>query len=280
MGRIAFDIFNLTRKVVLPMIIQIEGDVVKLRGALTENQWPALRSAVALTLKKNPRGVILDATELTEVSESGAHTFLDASQFIQSQNARVVVAGLPSDILEEIRKIPGVRSQLAVTTSIKEARASLESGGMAAHIERMEGPSVLVPLIGEWQRALEFAAAQAFERRAEILLLYVLQVPRNLPLGVPVPELEQEAERILTEAERASKRRGVKVRRLVTRSRDVMEGAARFAADTKSDLVVLAFAKDDLARDDYRCTAMNTFCHEVAGDLAVLCVDNKPSASR
>jgi len=70
------------------MIIQTRGDVIILKGALTENQWPSIRSAVSLLLESYPSGVVIDASELVEVTEAGAHTFLDASNFIQAQNAR------------------------------------------------------------------------------------------------------------------------------------------------------------------------------------------------
>lgn len=255
------------------MIIQFKGDVVSLRGSLTENQWPAIRSAVALLLSENPHGVVIDASGLTDISEAGARTFLDASNFIQAHNARVVVAGLPHDLLEEIRKIPGIRSQLAVSASIEEARASLESGGMAAHLEHKTGPSILVPLIGAWSKAIEYAAAQAIVRKAEVHLLYVLQIPRNLPLGVPVPELEQMAQQALDEAEKVAKRRGIKIAKMVARSRDTVEGAAKFATESKSDLVVIAYFKNDIAREGNRNAAMSTLCHEIPGEVMVICVN-------
>ncbi|HEY3297796.1 MAG TPA: STAS domain-containing protein, partial [Armatimonadota bacterium] len=221
------------------MIIQTKGDVIRLKGSLVENQWPAIRSAVALLLDGYPRGVIVDASGLTDISEAGARTFLDASSFIQAHNARVVVAGLPEQLLEEIRKIPGVRSQLAVTVSIDEARASLESGGTYTPPARNVGAAILVPLIGSWQKALEYAVNQSVASRAEIQLLHIIQVPRNLPLGVPVPELERAAQQSLDEAEKACKRRGVKIRKFATRARDVVEGAAKFATETGPKVVIV-----------------------------------------
>jgi anti-anti-sigma regulatory factor len=114
------------------MIIHENGDVIALKGSLDTNQWPALRSVVSLRLKEHPSGVILDGSSLTDITEAGAHTFLDASNFIQAHHARVVVSGLPDNILEAIRRIPGVRSQLPLASSVEEARASLAVGGEEA----------------------------------------------------------------------------------------------------------------------------------------------------
>lgn len=256
------------------MIIETRGDVIKLRGALVENQWPAIKSAVSLLLSAHPSGVIIDAGGLTEVSEAGAHTFMDASNFIQAHNARVVVAGMPEGILTEIRKIPGIRSQLVVASTVEEARASLESGGTAGIIPRKKvKPVVVVPLIGAWPRAIDIAATEAHNRRAELHLLYVLQIPRNLPVGVPVPEMEQEARHTLDEAERAARRRGITVRKLTIRSRDITEGVAKFASDNKPELLVVAYAKGELEREVSRYTMIGNLCHEVPCDVAIYCVN-------
>ncbi|MHB0912808.1 MAG: universal stress protein [Armatimonadota bacterium] len=253
------------------MIIQSRGDVIRLKGALVENQWPAIRSAVSLLLDDHPDGVVIDASGLTEITESGARTFLDAGNFIQAHNARVVVAGMSEEMLAVVRKIPGVRSQLVTAESVEEARASLETGS-AASLVRRKGPAVLVPLIGAWRRAVEYAAAQAQSMRAEIDLLYILQVPRNLPIGVPLPDAEAEAHHSLDEAEKILKRRGVKVRKLTTRARDLAEGAGKFAQETNPQLVVAAFLKSEMVREGSRYAVMNALCHEAPCDVAVLCV--------
>jgi anti-anti-sigma regulatory factor len=253
------------------MIIQTRGDVIILKGALTENQWPAIRSAVSLLLESYPSGVVIDASALTEVTEAGARTFLDASNFIQAHNARVVVSGLPDDILVEIRKIPGIRSQLVVAESVDEARASLESGGSAATAGK-PGPRVLVPLIGAWEKAIHFAAIEAASRKAELHLIYVLVIPRNQPLGVPVPEQEHEAQHVLTEAESMLRRSRVKVRKTTIRARDAVEGAAKYAADTKPDLLAVAYYKTDMVKGGTNSSAMDILCHEVPGDVALYCV--------
>ena len=255
------------------MIIQTKGDVIKLKGSLVENQWPAIRSAVRLLLDEHPGGAIIDAGGLTEVSEAGARTFLDASNFIQAHSARVIVSGLPEQILEEIKKIPGVRSQLVLASSVEEARASLESGGAAFAVEGRTRPAVLAPLIGAWPQGIHYAAAEAAARKAEVHLLHVLQVPRNLPIGAPMPEKEQDAQQALAEAELALRRRGVTVRKRTTRARDLVEGAAKFAAETKPELLVVAYLKEDLAKEGSRYEVVGTLCHEAPCDVALYCVN-------
>lgn len=256
------------------MIIQTKGDVIKISGALIENQWTAIKSAVNLLLDEHPKGVVIDASGLIEVTETGAHTFLDAGNYIQAQNARIVVAAMPEDILTEIRKIPGVRSQLVVAGSVEEAHASLESGEESGVIKESDKPSVLVPLIGMWLRALDSAVAEAAARKAELHLLYVLQIPRNQPLGVPVPTLEQEAHQALDQAEKQVKRKGVRVRRYTTRARDTIEGAIKFAADSKSQLLLVAYSKEEISREGIRCPLITTLCHEAPCDIAIYCITN------
>jgi anti-anti-sigma regulatory factor len=255
------------------MIIQIKGDVIKLKGSLTENQWPAIKSAVSLLLEEHPGGAVIDASGLSEVTEAGARTFLDASNFIQAHSARVIIAGLADDILEQVRQIPGVRSQLVLASSVEEARASLEAGGAGAATEARVRPAVLVPLIGAWGRAIHFAASEAAARRTEVHLLYVLQVPRNLPIGAPMPDKEQEAQSGLAEAERALKRRGVTVRKRTTRARDVVEGTARFAAETKPELLVVAYYKEEMEKETVRHNVVGVLCHEAPCEVAIYCVN-------
>jgi anti-anti-sigma regulatory factor/nucleotide-binding universal stress UspA family protein len=253
------------------MIIEVKGDVLKLKSSLVENQWPAIKSAVRLLLNDHPNGVIIDCSGLTQVSEHGAKTFLDASNYIQSHNARVVVSGMPENLLAEIRNLPGLRSQLVLANSIEEARSSLNSVGQSVSTNR-RGPVVLVPLIGAWHQILEFAAAHAINRKADIHLLYVMQIPRNLPIGVPAPEIESDAENALRSAEQALKKKNVRTVRLTTRSRDLIEGTTKFAIENKPDMIVVGYQKSELTKDGGRCPVISVLCHEAPCDVAVYCI--------
>ena len=256
------------------MIIHVKGDVIEVKGSLVENHWIALRSAVGLLLDRHPSGVIIDGSGLTEMNEAGVHTFIDAANYIQAQNARVVVSGLPSDILERIRKIPGARSQLPLAASIEEARASLAVGGAEAVPEAKRRPAVLVPLLGDWQKAIEYAANHAY-RTADIHLLYVMKVPMAQPLGVPLPEKEAEATSTLSEAEKILEGHGIIVRKMTTRARSAIEGAAKFAADTSPRLVVTAYRKDRVQTDVVGQSVITTLCSESPGESAVFCVETE-----
>ena len=253
------------------MIIEARGDVIKLRGALVENQWPAIKSSVSLLLNQHPQGVIIDAGGLTEISDAGARTFSDASTFIQSQNARIVVAGMPDRILEDIKDLPGIRSQLVLASTVEEARSSLESGGVGMVRQKKAKPFVLVPLIGAWEKAVEHAATEASAMHAEIYLLYILQIPRNLALGVPMPDMETESQHTLDDAERALRRSKIPVRKLTTRARSLCEGIVKFAADNNPELLVVAYTKDDITREEGRKVS-SALLSEAACDTAVYCV--------
>jgi hypothetical protein len=52
-----------------------------------------------------------------------------------------------------------------------------------------------------------------------------------------------------------------------------VEGAAKYAADTKPDLFVVAYYKADVAKRGTNNSAMDILCHEVPGDIAVYCVN-------
>ncbi len=70
--------------------------------------------------------MIIDCTGLTEANEEGAQTFRDVMEFIRNQEARVIVACVPDKILEVLRSVPEVRSQLALAQTCEEARRSLD----------------------------------------------------------------------------------------------------------------------------------------------------------
>jgi nucleotide-binding universal stress UspA family protein len=259
------------------MIIQSKGDVIILRGVLAENHWPALKSVVSLLLKRHPAGVIIDGRELTEVSDAGAQTFLDASEFIGSQRARVMVAGLADAIVREISDVPGIRSQLPRAATVEEARASLAISGAESLPSAPRRPVVLVPLIGDWHRSLEYAMTEASKLKADIHLLYVLAVPRAQPLGVPLPENEREAERILADAEAPLKAMGYNVRKLSTRARLPIEGVARFAAESNPRILVVAYPKSEFEAASRQQDIFGTFSREAPCEVAVICSVESPS---
>src|SRR2546423_14889910 len=107
------------------MIITSKDDVVQLAGSLHKNQWLTIKAAANLLLRDHPRGIIIDCEELTDVSEDGAKTFMEAMKDIQGAGSRIVVCNLPENVLRVVKSTPGIRSQLPLATSKEEARASL-----------------------------------------------------------------------------------------------------------------------------------------------------------
>lgn len=259
------------------MIIHQKGDVVEIKGLLDANQWLALKSVVSLQLKEHPSGIVIDGRGLTDINEAGAHTFIDAAEFIQAHHARVVVAGLSPHIQDEIRGIPGARSQLPLAASVEEARASLAIGGAESVPESRRKPSILVPLMGQWRSAVDYATVHA-ERGMEMHLLYVIEVPRSMPLGVPLPDKEHEATQTLDEAEKELGKRDFAVRRMIIRARNGLEGVVKFAADTNPRLLVDAHLKAALQRQPDAHDTIGTLAHETPGDVVVYAVGPSPMA--
>jgi len=253
------------------MIIQSQGDVVILRGILEENHWPALKSVVSLLLKRHPAGVIIDGGELTEVTDAGAQTFLDASEFIESHNARVMVVGLSDEIVQAISDVPGIRSQLPRVSTAEEARASLAVSGAETLPAEQRRPVVLVPLIGDWRRSLEYAVAHASKLKADLHVLYIIEVPRAQTLGIPLPEKEKEAERVLAEAEALLKAQGIAVKKLSTRARLPVDGVGKYAAESHPRLLVVAYSKSEFDLINEKQDVMGALCRETECEVAVIC---------
>ncbi|MBW3622584.1 MAG: STAS domain-containing protein [Armatimonadetes bacterium] len=108
------------------MIIEAREDTLYLSGAFNENHWPTLEGAVRYLLKNQPRGIIVECTEMTAMTEGGIRTFLEVLREAAKQGWRVLFVNVPDDVMNQIRVTPGLRSQLPIAGSIDEARRSLE----------------------------------------------------------------------------------------------------------------------------------------------------------
>src|SRR5579862_4697127 len=130
------------------MIVSGKNDVVQLSGALHKNEWLTIKALAKILLQQYPEGILIDCSELTDVSEGGTKTFLEAVRDIQGEGARIVFVNLPDHVLQVVRTVPGVRSQLPIAASEAEARASLRMG--RATVADAERPvvenSILIPL--------------------------------------------------------------------------------------------------------------------------------------
>ncbi len=108
------------------MIIEARGDILKISGALTENHWPTIASAVNLLLRNHPQGIIIDCSDLSVTFPRGLQTFASALDYIRRKRSRIIFVNLPEKVLEDLRAFPGLRSQLPIAKSVEEAQQSLD----------------------------------------------------------------------------------------------------------------------------------------------------------
>jgi anti-anti-sigma regulatory factor len=211
------------------MIVYTRGDVVRLSGSLMKNQWLTIKAAANLLLQDHPQGIIIDCAELGHVSEDGAMTFLDAMKDITAAGSRIVVVNLPDAVLNELKSIPGIRSQLPISSSIEEARASLDlmSDNQANSSSRagMENP-IIIPLIKGFDTEFSLLIAEriAKDTKQKVILIYLMEVARTLPLGAPLPEQEKAANEALNDAGKMAAKSNLTVGRYVERVRHMEEG--------------------------------------------------------
>jgi len=100
---------------------------------------------------------------------------------------------------------------------------------------------ILVPTVGQpySERAVELACRLGQEQKAEVILVHILEVPRTMPLGVPLPEAEAEAFKVLERSESIVTLHGLKPQKLVQRARIAGEEIARIAGEQDVDMIVL-----------------------------------------
>jgi len=103
---------------------------------------------------------------------------------------------------------------------------------------------ILVPTTGSdySQRGVELACRLAQEQGAAILLVYVIEVPRTLELGTPLPNAEQEAREALKTGQQVVELHALPVRTIVQRARAAGDGIIAVAKDHHADLIVTGLA--------------------------------------
>jgi anti-anti-sigma regulatory factor/nucleotide-binding universal stress UspA family protein len=244
------------------MIIETKGDVVRLSGSLSRNQWMTIKAAVNLLLTNHPEGIIVDCSHLENISEDGAKTFLEAMRDIEAAKSRIVVVSLPKHILSVCKTVPGVRSQLPIADSIEEARASLRMANRSAMQEKRPSSSqdgakrsctVLVPLVVNMDLTYgaTLAARVARMGRPDVRLVYFLEVPRTLPLNAPQLEEEQAAQNMLSIAMQNAKQAGTAATEHVERVRDAAEGILAAAKTYEVDSIVFGATSEPVAGEEH-----------------------------
>ena len=255
------------------MIVTTKDDVVSLSGALVKNYWLTIQAAANLLLKEHPEGIIIDCSELDHVSADGAKTFLDAMKDIEAAGARMVVTSLPEDVLQVLRTVRTVRSQLPIAASVEEARKSLRlsvtaggSNGGGAPTEH----SVVVPLLPalDVEHAFAIAARVAKEMRAPVHLVYLLEVARHLPLSSPLPAEEDEANRVLSQGNQLARKHNLQPVSHLERVRDLEEGILQVLKSYKADHVILG-AFSNRADDELFHSLVTTLLHRAPCNVLI-----------
>jgi nucleotide-binding universal stress UspA family protein len=100
---------------------------------------------------------------------------------------------------------------------------------------------ILVPTIGTIfaGREVELACRLGEEQKAEILLAYLLEVPRTLPLGAPMPEEEAKAREALKMAKTIVDLHGLPSRTEIMRARVAGERISQAAREQDMDMIIV-----------------------------------------
>lgn len=100
---------------------------------------------------------------------------------------------------------------------------------------------ILVPTVGApyAEHAVELACRLGQEQKAEIVLIFVLEVPRTLPLSTPLPQAEGMAQEALKRAQEIVSLHGLSSAARVERAREAGERILHVVQDLDADLVVL-----------------------------------------
>ncbi|MHB8732627.1 MAG: universal stress protein [bacterium] len=104
--------------------------------------------------------------------------------------------------------------------------------------------TIFVPILEAYYsaRAVELASRLGQEQKAKILLGYVVEVPRTLSLGVPMPNVEERGRHALERATEIVATHHLQSTTEMIRAREAGEGITRAARDHDVDLIVLGIA--------------------------------------
>lgn len=186
------------------MIVESYEDVIKLSGELRQNFYATVHTAISLLLKRHPSGVIIDCSEITEITPEGAETFYNVLQFVnEHEHARIVLAGVKPHIWNVMQTIPDVRSQLPVVETVEEARKSIDLFDEQIDVKKkrlfgakVAQQTILACLNGDEPTDIEIIAVTkelVSSMETNVVVLLPVTVPRDLPLQAPIPEIEDKA---------------------------------------------------------------------------------------
>lgn len=242
------------------MIVESYQDIIILSGSLESNHWETIHTAISLTLRRHPSGVIIDCSGMTHMSAAGAETFHDAMDFIRDHDARIILAAVPDPIMEVLKTVPEVRSQLPVVPTVEAARRSLDLGCDIEDDHGKKKKKVVAPdnakkvivclytgtTVEEDDAAMQIASQIADSFPSEIHLLCVLLVPRHLPLQSALEESEQSAAHAMDRAKRFFDDRSLAHVDRIERARDVAGAISEALEDLDSTMIILPLSKHEM----------------------------------
>ncbi|HEX7401814.1 MAG TPA: universal stress protein [candidate division Zixibacteria bacterium] len=100
---------------------------------------------------------------------------------------------------------------------------------------------ILVPTTGVAyaEKAIELACRLGVEQKAEIVLTYVLEIPRTLPLEASMPQAEKEADEALERGKEIVELHNLIPIKRLERAREAGEGIVKLARENDVDAIVL-----------------------------------------
>jgi CIC family chloride channel protein len=148
---------------------------------------------------------------------------------------------VPQDVLNAMRAVPGASSQLPVARGADEARSSFRLLHGKSPLTNAGQTAILVPLLGpgDAECAVPLACRLAPRERALIHLLYVVPVPRALPLGAPLGDLECLVEAELTRGEAIARQKNIPAYRHIEQTRMISDAILNSARRLAAPVIVM-----------------------------------------
>lgn len=100
---------------------------------------------------------------------------------------------------------------------------------------------ILVATVGlpHTERSVELACRLGRKQKATIYLTYILEVPRTMPLGIPMPDAEKAAEKAMERASEIVLLHNLPMQKLIHRARVAGDDIAKIAKEMEMDMIVL-----------------------------------------
>lgn len=234
------------------MIVESFENVISLSGALLSNFWKTVHTAISLSLHNYPEGVIVDCAQITECNAKGADTFRDILDFLNKHDARVIVAAVPEPVMEALKDVPEVRSQLPVAKTVEEAKQSLlrfhedEDDKKRRRVIPKSSIRYMVCLLNvpSDQFALEMACEHAQRSGASLTAVHPILIPRELPLQAPMLDEESVAAKSLESAQEYGENRDVHTEIHMTRARDFASAIEEALDDSPATQIFIPLSSD------------------------------------